>query len=234
MAQGTPSRNQLIWVCDTGWRELRSRQWDADAAAALARWHEKRYPLVVCRAREGTPPGCISAGLAAPRAWNKRRIALDVHPSHVQMVGAFPTLLHVARSLRWRSDSQGLLLLQALDKCGAETRVYGSFGWQFLTTERYVSEASDIDLSIAVRDFDMALRTLDPLENARLPHRLDGELVFPSGHAVAWREFARAVRENVAQVLVKCSSQARLVDLVEICGNSTSDNWTSDTTACAA
>ena len=33
--------------------------------------------------------------------------------------------------------------------------------------------------------------------------RIDGELVFPAGHAVAWREMAQLLEGQVPQVLVR-------------------------------
>ena len=123
---------------------------------------------------------------------------------------------------------------QALAAAGASARVYGSFGWQHLTGLGYLHPGSDLDLLVRVRDAagaDVALAALQEAAAAFAPHaeppggsrladaaggeiplapRLDGELAFDDGRAVAWREWATWRDGRARQVLVKTSSGAYL------------------------
>ena len=95
-------------------------------------------------------------------------------------------------------------LCSALETLGAEIRVYGSHGWQQLTGLAYLRDGSDIDLLVAIdspRQADAAVALLNcmPLSAPRL----DGELVFGHGRAVAWREWAKWRAGGTTQLLVK-------------------------------
>jgi phosphoribosyl-dephospho-CoA transferase len=91
--------------------------------------------------------------------------------------------------------------LLALD---VEAVVYGSFGWQQLTGLDYLREGSDIDLLLQVASPEQADAAVAALHASGIESpRLDGELVFPDGSAVAWREWAIWRAGLVEQVLVK-------------------------------
>lgn len=102
----------------------------------------------------------------------------------------------------WRSALASL----AADAAGQgiALHVYGSAALQVLTGQGYLRDTSDIDLLVQPRDraqLDVALALLCSHANA-LP--LDGEIVFPGGRAVAWKEWAAACRGAAGtRVLVK-------------------------------
>jgi phosphoribosyl-dephospho-CoA transferase len=115
----------------------------------------------------------------------------------------------------------------------AQVRVYGSYGWQFLTGMPYVRAGSDLDLSVHAPDLHAALQALDWLAqtvalgevgsggrapSARLPLRVDGEIVFPQGQALAWRELQQLRQGAVAQALVKDRHSLRLLDWPALVG----------------
>src|SRR5438067_14087 len=78
----------------------------------------------------------------------------------------------------------------ARSAAGAVGRVQGSDGWQHLTGLDHLRLGSDIDLGISVSDAgqaDAVARQLQSFPCAR--PRVDGELVFDGGDAVAWREW---------------------------------------------
>jgi phosphoribosyl-dephospho-CoA transferase len=81
--------------------------------------------------------------------------------------------------------------------------VYGSHGWQHLTGMPYVHRNSDLDLSIQVEDLQTAIEVADQLQALQDGPRLDGEMVFPSGRAIAWRELYQLAHGQVSQVLLK-------------------------------
>ena len=145
----------------------------------------------------------MSLGLAAPRAWQRRRLALSAAPSQIAWFDEFPTLAQ-ALCLAPHSDQPALQALQgALEQIGVRARVYGSAGWQRLTGLRYLREGSDLDLWLAVNDAVQADRAVGLLQACCTTVRLDGELVFPQGGAVAWREWAAWREGRCRSVLVK-------------------------------
>ena len=152
-------------------------------------------------------------------------MAASVAADGIALQGQFPRLHEVAQSSPWGVGAAAWLAQgQALK---AEVRVYGSYGWQFLTGMPYVRAGSDLDLSVHAPDLHAALRALDWLSqtvalgeagyggrspSARLPLRVDGEIVFPQGQALAWRELQQLRQGAVAQALVKDRHSLRLLD----------------------
>jgi phosphoribosyl-dephospho-CoA transferase len=115
----------------------------------------------------------------------------------------FPTLAQVLPQLP-RPARPALQALQgALHRLGVRARVYGSTGWQCLTGLRYLHEHSDLDLWLAVDDAQQAERVVGLLRACDVALRIDGELVFPHGGAVAWREWAAWREGRCRGVLVK-------------------------------
>ena len=210
-----PARNRLVWLDDDAWHaiEAHAPPWDGEARRILAHWRARRLPLAVGRQRAGVPPHTLCLGLPAPNRWRRRRLALDAPLAAVAACGDFPRLGDVAAAQRWGRDAG--TLADALHRLGATPRVYGSCGWQHLTGEESVHDASDIDLRVDVDSLDAACAATRVLAAAHLPRRLDGELAFPAGDAVAWREFAQALAGDVRQVLVKRREGVRLVRLME-------------------
>ena len=204
-------RNQLVWLHDAAWTALAARPWDAAARTTLAHWQQHRLPLVVCRQAPCTPMQRISVGLAAPRTWATSKLALDLAPEDIQAHGEFPSLQQVAHGTSWQSAAHDLA--RAL---GVMAYVYGSHGWQHLSGLDYVHAESDIDLSLQVPDMGTAQAVVAQLEAAQLPMRIDGELVFAGGHAVAWREYARLLQGQTRSVMVKSRHSLQLVSLADL------------------
>ena len=204
-------RNQLVWLHDAAWAALAARPWDAAAHATLAHWQQHRLPLVVCRQAPCTPAQRISVGLAAPRSWAASKLALDLVPEDIRAHGDFPSLQQVAHGTPWQYAAQALT-----EALGVTAHVYGSHGWQHLSGLDYVHAQSDIDLSLQVRDADTAQAVVAQLEAAQLPMRIDGELVFAGGHAVAWREYARLLQGQIHSVMVKSRHSLQLVSLADL------------------
>ena len=124
--------------------------------------------------------------------------------SHVLPCDEFPQAPAVAGMVAPSVRSELLRLFRALEGLGATPRVYGSFGWQLLTGLEYVSATSDLDLLLSASNpsnADDIARAMSAAQPGRL--RLDGELRFPSGAAVAWREWLQWRARTVDRVLVK-------------------------------
>jgi phosphoribosyl-dephospho-CoA transferase len=58
-------------------------------------------------------------------------------------------------------------------------------------------------LSLRVVDFEAASQVAQLLQAAPLPMRMDGEIVFSGGQAIAWRELQKLLTGQTAQVMVK-------------------------------
>lgn len=211
-------RHQLVRLSDAGWRTVRARPWDAEAQACLAHWAARRLPLVVTRrAPEAGDSDDLALGLAAPLAWQRRRLALAAPRRHVAWFDEFPRADALARALPPRGRAAWGRLCAALASLGATTRVYGSHGWQLVSGLPYVHARSDVDLWAAVGDAAQADQVAALLEAFDAPGapRLDGELVFPDGRAVAWREWRAWRAGSCRAILTKMLSGAALVQAPE-------------------
>jgi phosphoribosyl-dephospho-CoA transferase len=186
-------RHQLVRLNDDGWRRALCQEWDDEARKCLSHWARHRLPLVVTRqpidaCRVGSD---IALGLAAPARWQRRRIALRVRRVDVLLFDEFPRLESVTGQIPAVARDAWRKLAAALSDAAIPARIYGSYGWQFISRMRYVHRDSDIDvwLSVAdVRQAGLATSALATFERPDLP-RLDGEILFADGNAFAWREW---------------------------------------------
>ena len=226
-------RHRLVRLGTPGWAELQGRkwhnesgnesgsqsgsesdsEWDPEARACLAHWAANHLPLVVTRQPEALPAGVVALGLSAPVKWGRRRIALQVPMHRVLYFDDFPPAAALAAQLPRSARESWLQLCAALARLGVLARVYGSHGWQHLTGLGHVQADSDIDLRLCVdgprmADAAVALLSGSPLRRPRL----DGELAFPDGREVAWREWQQWRCGQVERVLVKRVDAVALVD----------------------
>jgi Phosphoribosyl-dephospho-CoA transferase MdcG C-terminal domain len=90
--------------------------------------------------------------------------------------------------------------------------MYGSYGWQLLSGFDHVCAGSDIDLWLSVSDRAQADAAGVCLQSfsGELP-RLDGELMFDDGTAVAWRKWLAWRAGRVQSLLVKRIDGSALV-----------------------
>jgi phosphoribosyl-dephospho-CoA transferase len=202
------SRHDLVWLTAQGWKEAAASV-RPDALCSLALWEGQGWPAVVRRRDAGQPAHVVSLGIALPPARAgapRERIGLRVHAAHVRRrepaLGLDDAL--AAAPDAWRAE------LQALTGAGIKLRAYGSLALQALTGLPYLTPASDIDVLLAPRsraELDAGLELLSQHSGA-LP--LDGEVLFPKGDAVAWKEWRDAGPR--ARVLVKTIDAVRLLD----------------------
>lgn len=224
-----PRRHRLVRLTPHGWRDVLRQPWDAQAHACLAHWAAHGLPLVITRQpADAVSAGRLALGLPAPSCWDRRRLALRVPLDGVDAPDEFPHLADLAdlkalKGLKARDDAErvetathvaGPLpepvralareVAAALEARHATARVFGSHGWQAITGLDHVRPTSDLDLWIAVHDVahaDAVARALGGFDAAR--PRLDGELVFGDGAAVAWREWSDWRAGRARAVLVK-------------------------------
>ncbi|NDZ18671.1 malonate decarboxylase holo-[acyl-carrier-protein] synthase [Variovorax sp. WS11] len=204
-------RHQLVRLSEAGWSAVLLRPWDPQARECLTHWAMHRLPLVVTRQPIAPPAaGCIALGLPSPARWDKRRLTLQVPRTALLCFDEFPRLAQVQGLLPRAARSAVRELRGGLDACRASSRVFGSYGWQAISGLDHVRPGSDLDLWISVDDASHADAVTQVLQSfgAARP-RLDGELVFDGGAAVAWREWAEWRAGRARAVMVK-----RLNDVV--------------------
>jgi phosphoribosyl-dephospho-CoA transferase len=207
-------RHQLAWLGAAGWQRLQEQSWDDEARACLAHWAEARLPLVVTR-QPSMADGdleTISLGLPAPGCWNRRRLILQMKRSEVVCFDEFPYADKAVRLLPLSLRGAWRALCAELEALGSSARVYGSYGWELLSGLDHVRKGSDIDLWLSVTDAVHA-EAVSAILQAFPEHllRIDGELVFRNGSAVAWREWLLWRSGKAKSILVKSVAGSELV-----------------------
>jgi phosphoribosyl-dephospho-CoA transferase len=198
-------RHQLAYLTAAGWRKVLDHPWRKEAAVQLAFWAERNLPLVVTRQSATCEDGEIALGWPAPLACGRMRMALQVEASCVAWLDEFPRARAVASLLPRGTRTLIQSLVDALGDLGVHPRVYGSYGWQLVTGLDYVHAGSDLDLWLSVGSQDCADEAVKLLQAAGAPRglRIDGELMFPGGAGVAWREYATWRAGRARGLLVK-------------------------------
>lgn len=199
-------RHQLAYLGADGWRDVLAAPWDDEAHDCLRHWAGARLPLVVTRQRAIGPASAASValGLPAPQRWGRRRLSLQVRHAAIDRLDEFPLLPQVLSELPCEARSPLLALTARLQSLGVSARAYGSAGWQHLTGLPYLHPHSDLDIWLAVDGVGPADRAAHALSACDVPGmRLDGELVWHDGAAVAWREWLSWRAGDCQAVLVK-------------------------------
>ena len=203
------SRHELAWLSGPGWDAARARALPGQHAA-IEQWRREDWPAIVRRTDAGLDPDQVSLGIAlAPaRDGAKGRIALNVRASEIARRSPALLLAEAAQSapVHWRAPLDALVL----QADGMVLRAYGSLAMQSITGQPYLTPTSDIDLLFFPTDVPTLRAGLALLEQVAAVLPLDGEIVFPSGDAVAWKEWINA-EAIAARVLVKHASAVRLV-----------------------
>ena len=174
-----------------------------DLSAAVTAWIADERPLVV--SRQDARAEQVQLALTLPARLGRQRMTCLVNRE--DMLLTRPPLA-VGDCLP-RLGSRTRKVLADLDATvlasGARLGVFGSLAWEVLSGESYRHAESDIDLICDLRSHRQLDDSLHALRTAstRMTCRLDGELRFPGGDAVAWRELAACRQRPAARVLVK-------------------------------
>lgn len=198
----------LVWLTAIGWHTAIAAARD-EHKTALTLWESQDWPVVARRldVDAGADEVCLGLPLPPDSAGVKVRIALRARVADISRLSP-AMLLRDAATVR---DVQALC-----DDAGAlPLRVFGSVAMQALTGLQYLSPTSDVDVL-----FHPASRlqleegvALLVRHAERLP--LDGEIVFPGGAAVSWKEWQMAMT-HPAKVLVKDLQSVRLADTASL------------------
>jgi len=211
------TRHGLVWLNEAGWSAALARVADAHRFA-VERWREQDWPTVIRRRDADCASGEICLGIALPPDQDglKLRVPLRVALQGVREMRAPLEIADVVEHAgpHWQND---LLAMQdEISAKGLEIRVFGSLALQALTGQAYVRPASDIDLLFSPQDGLQLEQGVSVLQQyaARLP--LDGEIAFPSGQAVSWKEWVQARSKPDNRVLVKHDSGVALQRVDEL------------------
>jgi phosphoribosyl-dephospho-CoA transferase len=208
------SRHELAWLSSRGWEAAIDRA-QPGQREAIEQWRRQDWPAIVRRADADLEPGQVSLGIPVPPSSDgvKGRIALNVLKADVARHSLPLALADAAQAApeRWHAPLAELVTRSS----GLALRAYGSLAMQAITGQPYLTPASDIDLLFAPSDMASLHEGLLLLEqySAQLP--LDGEIVFPSGAAVAWKEWLGAAPMQ-SRVLVKDAGAVRLASIAEL------------------
>lgn len=206
-------RHSLVWLTAAGW-EAAIAAARPEHAAALAQWQSNDWPAIVRRfdaaADAAASDICLGVPLPPDAAGVKVRIALRVPSSHIARTSAALELRSALMAAGpWRDE------LAALSAAVPTLRVFGSLAMQTLTGLQYLSPSSDVDLLFhpaSRRQLETVIALLARYSE-HLP--LDGEVVFPGGAAVSWKEWQAAIT-HPAKVLVKELRAVRLADTASL------------------
>jgi phosphoribosyl-dephospho-CoA transferase len=189
MLSSTVKRHDLVRLSPEGWETV-CRGLSGVAHDLARRWGERDLPAVVRRTEPGTPPDMLCLGIPAPPdalSGQKLRVGFAVEASQVAAARSPLTLAEVVAPPVWQAALASLD--HALRDVGLECRVFGSVAMQTLTGERYLGTGSDIDLLLRPASAAQLRAGLRQLERHAAMLPLDGEIEFPSGHAVSWKEW---------------------------------------------
>jgi phosphoribosyl-dephospho-CoA transferase len=182
-------RHDLVWLTPEGWDTVLRGLTGAPRDLGLE-WQARGLPAVVRRTEPDTPPDLVCLGIPAPpdaHSGQKVRLGFAAERCHVAEVRPALALDDVEAPAAWQPGLASMGI--ALRAAGVECRVFGSLAMQTLTGERYLGAGSDVDLLLRPRDatqLDAGL-ALVARHAQHLP--LDGEIEFPLGHAVSWKEW---------------------------------------------
>jgi len=214
-------RHDLLHVAPDVWASVLTHCPSLADLPLVGTWADRGWPVIVRRRAEVDDPALVPVGLPLPPAAGKRRIALLLPPDGVLQRSSPPLLRTAARVADpgWQSTIASLLALGA--RIGVEPSAFGSLLWQHQTGLTYLSPHSDLDLLWPVpADFNIPSLVFGIAEVQRAaPLRIDGEVVFPDGSAVNWRELWMAHRAtDRAMVLGKTMEGVRLLDIASLPG----------------
>ncbi len=222
------ARHDLVWLTHRGWERVRAGA-PHDARAALDAWRDAGWPAVVRRAETELAASEVAIGFAMPpRAADggKLRVACRVELSDVKrrtralpLVGALDAVPET-----WR---EGLARLeQEAAGAGLGLAVYGSVALEALTGQHYLRPESDIDLLLRPISRAQLMAGLELLAVHAESLPLDGEVVFPDGRAVSWKELRAAFGSAPGtRVLAKALERVMLVKPEELIATLEDEAW---------
>jgi phosphoribosyl-dephospho-CoA transferase len=200
------ARHDLVWLSDHGWQTALNSA-APHCRYAIELWRQAEWPAIVRRTDAGTLDHEVCVGIALPpdpADGSKKRIPLRAAVCDITKT-AGPLRIDAAIAAAPAAWRAGLAALQQqAQQRDLSLRIYGSLALQALTKQHYITSTSDIDLLLIPATSGQLSVGLDLLASHAAALPLDGEIIFPSGQAVAWKEWRNAISASSdTRVLVK-------------------------------
>jgi phosphoribosyl-dephospho-CoA transferase len=212
-------RHDLLHVAPDVWASLLAFRPPLADLPLLGEWADRGWPVIVRRRCEADDRHLVPVGVPLPPLAGKRRVALLIPPDGVLQRSLPPSLHATAKAADpgWRSTIDALVAVGA--RSGVEPAAFGSLLWQHLTGLAYLSPHSDLDVLWPIpANFDVHSLVCSIAEIQHdAPLRIDGEIIFPDGSAVNWRELWNVHQApDRATVLAKTMESVRLLDVASL------------------
>lgn len=206
-------RHSRVWLSEQGWRHVMTGLAPALHADVDA-WRLAGLPLIGRRADADSGPDEVCVGLAlAPDPASRAKVRLAARVARADVERVLPPLgldaVAAAVPVHWQAPYRALLH----DTAGAALplQVFGSLALQAMTGLPYLTASSDIDLLFYPATRSQLAHAISLLDKHAQALPLDGEIVFPQGEAVSWREWRDVVHGDThGRVLVKGRQAVRL------------------------
>lgn len=213
------ARHDLVWLSAHGWDRVCAGA-EPEHRAALDGWRRAGWPAVVRRDEAGQQAGLLALGIALPpRAQDGHKLRIAARAPIADVGRHAPPLPLLAALDAAPAHWSGPLAAFEREATahGLSPAAYGSVALQAVTGQSYLREGSDIDVllrPLGRAHLEDALALL-ARHAAVLP--LDGEIVFPDGRAVAWKELQAALDGAPGtRVLAKELARISLVPMDEL------------------
>jgi phosphoribosyl-dephospho-CoA transferase len=209
-------RHDLLHVAPDVWASVLTFRPPLADLPQLGQWADRGWPAIVRRCGEADDRQLVPVGVPLPPSTGKLRVALQIPPDGI-LQRSRPHLLRAAASAAdpsWRSTIDALVAVGA--RSGVEPVAFGSLLWQHLTGLAYLTPDSDLDVLWPIpTSFDVHSLVCNIAQVQRdASLRIDGEIIFPDGSAVNWRELWNAHQAaDGATVLAKTMESVRLFDV---------------------
>ena len=201
-------RHDLAYLHADARVEFATRSLPEAAERWVSQWLADGRPLVVCRQRmrENGAESDVDLGICLPNHLGRQKLACRVRSAAVARVERPISVEQLNGVLQSEACSAMTRLAGAAQRLGVSVGVYGSTAWECLSGASYRRSESDIDLICDVAQRDTLPAWLRALQRSAqdVDGRLDGEVRFPDGKAVAWRELSNAYESGgAARVMYK-------------------------------
>lgn len=152
-------------------------------------WVMQKFPSVVTRQTNPTPNYLNIAWCNGMDKKVSRHSCLIPIQSIISHSAPLP-LINIAQYFVAETTSL-IKTIRKLEQLNFKPCIYGSFSWQILTQKNYTHDNSDLDILLHVSTHKQLGHILTLLDDLAMisGRRVDGELIFPDGCAVAWREW---------------------------------------------
>jgi len=210
-------RHNRVWLSSSVWQRACGAASPAHLSA-LQRWAENDWPLVVRRSESVLPADSLGLGLALPpdaQTGVKTRIPLTVALNEIARHEPPLAFSAVASAVPSAWQAAYIELVHEFDVAQLELRVYGSLALQAITGLPYLTATSDVDVLFSPRTHAQLQQGLQILQTYSQYLPLDGEIVFPSGRAVAWKEWANAANSS-HKVMAKSMTHLNLMNVDDL------------------